>query len=106
VTDRQLSDIRVIGITPIAGLLHHGSGPGFTNLSAPHFVDDFAAYAEKVAARFPWVDHYTPVNEPLTTSRFSGLYGLWFPHFAHPSGFVRCWLNQLEGTVKAMRGYP
>jgi dTDP-4-dehydrorhamnose reductase len=101
--DRQLSDIRGHRITPIAGLLHHGSGPGFTDLSAPHFVEDFATYAGQVAARFPWVEHYTPVNEPLTTARFSGLYGLWFPHFTDPSCFVRMLLNQLEGTVKAMR---
>ena len=26
--------------------------------------------------RYPWIDAYTPVNEPLTTARFSGLYGI------------------------------
>ena len=37
-------------------------------------------YAAAVARRYPWVEAYTPVNEPLTTARFSGLYGFWYPH--------------------------
>ena len=37
-------------------------------------------YAAKVAERYPWIDIWTPVNEPLTTARFSCLYGHWYPH--------------------------
>ena len=33
-----------------------------------------------VAARYPWVRDWTPVNKPLTTARFSALYGYWYPH--------------------------
>src|ERR1700759_1774378 len=44
-TDRQLSRIRTLGMTPIAGLLHHGSGPAFTNLSDPDFPYLLASYA-------------------------------------------------------------
>ena len=29
--------------------------------------------------RYPWIGRYTPVNEPLTTARFSALYGHWYP---------------------------
>jgi dTDP-4-dehydrorhamnose reductase len=36
-------------------------------------------FARAVAQRYPWVDSYTPVNEPLTTARFSGMYGHWYP---------------------------
>ncbi|HEV7912494.1 MAG TPA: sugar nucleotide-binding protein, partial [Albitalea sp.] len=50
-----------------------------------------------------WVHGYTPVNEPLTTARFSGLYGLWYPHRRDDAGFVRALLNQLRATVLAMR---
>ena len=32
-----------------------------------------------VAERYPWLDAYTPINEPLTTARFCGLYGLLVP---------------------------
>ena len=31
---------------------------------------------------------WTPVNEPLTTARFSALYGLWYPHARDDRAFV------------------
>jgi dTDP-4-dehydrorhamnose reductase len=102
-TDRQLSAIRDHRITPIAGLLHHGSGPLFTRLDDPGFAGHFAAYAGKVAARFPWIEYYTPVNEPLTTARFSGLYGIWYPHKKDPLCFMNMLLNQIKGVVDAMK---
>jgi dTDP-4-dehydrorhamnose reductase len=46
---------------------------------------------------------WTPVNEPLTTARFSGLYGLWFPHGRDEPTFARAFINQMRGTVLAMR---
>ncbi|HEX3767379.1 MAG TPA: family 1 glycosylhydrolase [Puia sp.] len=102
-TDRQLSRIRTLGMTPIAGLLHHGSGPAFTNLSDPDFPYLLASYAYEVASRYPWIKYYTPVNEPLTTARFSGLYGLWYPHHKTEVSFYRMLLNQLKGTVLCMK---
>lgn len=56
-----------------------------------------------VAARYPWVRYYTPVNEPLTTARFSGLYGLWYPHGTTDAVFVRVLYNQLLATRLAMQ---
>ena len=61
-----------------------------------------AAYARLVAARYPWVTHYTPVNEPLTTARFSALYGLWYPHLRDDASFIRAMLNQVRATRLAM----
>ena len=92
--EKQLNDIRSNGMEPIVGLLHHGSGPSFTNLEDPLFPELFAGYAAKVAARFPWVNYYTPVNEPLTTARFSGLYGVWYPHRKSDSSFTTILLNE------------
>ena len=43
------------------------------------------------------------MNEPLTTARFSGLYGLWYPHGRDDSIFVEALLNQCQGVVLAMR---
>ena len=37
------------------------------------------AVAVAVAERDPWVEGWTPINEPLTAARFSALYGLWYP---------------------------
>ncbi|HWP72507.1 MAG TPA: hypothetical protein VNM36_15445, partial [Gemmatimonadaceae bacterium] len=78
--DPRLAQLDALGIRPIAGLLHHGSGPRNTDLRDPAFPSLFAAYARKVAERYPWIIEWTPINEPLTTARFSGLYGHWYPH--------------------------
>lgn len=102
-TEARLEELRSNNITPIAGLLHHGSGPSFTNLLEDDFPELFAAYAHKVAARFPWIQYYTPVNEPLTTARFSGLYGLWYPHKKNDVSFLNILLNELKASVLAMQ---
>jgi dTDP-4-dehydrorhamnose reductase len=101
--DERLPALRQLGVTPIVGLLHHGSGPRHTSLVDPAFPEQLAAYAAAVAARYPWVQHYTPVNEPLTTARFSGLYGVWYPHGEDDATFVRALVNQCRATVLAMR---
>jgi dTDP-4-dehydrorhamnose reductase len=88
---------------PIAGLLHHGSGPAFTDLTDEKFPEKFADYATKVATRFPWINYYTPVNEPLTTARFSGLYGFWYPHLSTEADFLKILVNEMKGTVLAMQ---
>src|SRR4051794_5888375 len=69
--DPRLEHLRTLGVSPIVGLVHHGSGPPGTSLVDPSFPDGLAAFARAVAERYPWVDRYTPVNEPLTTARFS-----------------------------------
>ena len=46
---------------------------------------------------------YTPVNEPLTTARFSALYGHWYPHARDNLAFASALINELRATVLAMR---
>jgi dTDP-4-dehydrorhamnose reductase len=101
--DSRMQRLRELKMAPIAGLLHHGSGPRHTHLLDPGFADALATYARAVAERYPEIDAYTPVNEPLTTARFSALYGLWYPHARSDKSFVRALLNQLRATVLAMR---
>jgi len=101
--DARLARLRELGLRPIVGLLHHGSGPRYTSLVDPAFPEHLAAYAAAVATRYPWVDDYTPVNEPLTTARFSGLYGHWYPHGSDDHTFVRALLLQCRGIVRAMQ---
>lgn len=101
--DAPLERARELGIRPIAGLLHHGSGPPYTSLVDPEFPRKLAVFARAVAERYPWIDAYTPVNEPLTTARFSGMYGLWYPHGRDEQTFGRCLINQCRGVVLAMR---
>jgi dTDP-4-dehydrorhamnose reductase len=102
-TDQRLRALQQAGITPIAGLVHHGSGPRHTSLIDPDFATRLAEYAGAVAARYPWITHYTPVNEPLTTARFSGLYGFWYPHGRDDRTFVQALLNQCRAVVLSMR---
>lgn len=100
--DARLLRLRELGVKPIVGLVHHGSGPRYTDLLDPAFADKLARYAAMVAERYPWVDAYTPVNEPVTTARFSALYGVWYPHETKDRTFVRALLNEVKGTVLAM----
>jgi dTDP-4-dehydrorhamnose reductase len=102
-TEKQLDALRNQNIVPIAGLLHHGNGPTFTDLLDEKFPVLFADYARQVATKFPWIEHYTPINEPLTTARFSGLYGIWYPHKKRDVSFVRILVNQMKAIVLAMR---
>ena len=92
-----------LGLHGIAGLVHHGSGPRGTQLLDPAFPHALARYARAVAQRYPHLDAYTPVNEPLTTARFSGLYGIWYPHHRSDASFLRALLNQVLATRLAMR---
>ncbi len=101
--DERLNRLRTLGIRPIVGLVHHGSGPRHTNLLDPAFPEQLAEYAGAVATRYPWVMDYTPVNEPLTTARFSGLYGYWYPHRHDADAFYRILVNECRAVILAMR---
>lgn len=103
VADAQMQRLRELSIRPVVGLVHHGSGPAYTSLVDPRFPELLAGYARAVAERYPWVEAYTPVNEPLTTARFSGLYGHWFPHAREPLAFCQALFHQVRGVAKAMR---
>jgi dTDP-4-dehydrorhamnose reductase len=100
--DRQMDGMRALGIRPIVGLVHHGSGPRHTSLLDDSFVSGLAEFARAVARRYPWALDFTPVNEPLTTARFSGLYGLWYPHHRSTASFVRALLVQCRAVAAAM----
>jgi dTDP-4-dehydrorhamnose reductase len=105
-SDAYLHRMQALGIRPIVGLLHHGCGPLDGGFLDPNFVSDFVHFAGEVAARYPWVDAYTPINEPLTTARFSGLYGIWHPFRNDVATFARVFLQQahaIRGAMQAIR---
>ncbi|HEV2866932.1 MAG TPA: family 1 glycosylhydrolase, partial [Allosphingosinicella sp.] len=60
-------------------------------------------FSAVVAERYPWIEKWTPVNEPLTTARFSALYGHWYPHRRDYGAFLRVLANECLGTLEAMR---
>jgi dTDP-4-dehydrorhamnose reductase len=102
-SDERLARLYELGIEPIAGLVHHGSGPSHTSLVSHCFAEKLAAFAEQVARRYPWLAFFTPVNEPLTTARFSGLYGHWHPHGRDDRTFVRALITQCRGIALSMQ---
>jgi dTDP-4-dehydrorhamnose reductase len=101
--DRRLEKLRDFGITPIAGLEHHGSGPFHTDLSQPDFPELLSEFAQTIATRYPWLEYFNPINEPLTTARFSGLYGIWYPHHNSDASFVRIFVNEMKAIVLSMK---
>jgi dTDP-4-dehydrorhamnose reductase len=102
-SDPRLEALRERRIRPIVGLVHHGSGPPFTDLARPSFADGLADFARSVAERYPWVEDYTPVNEPGTTARFGGLYGHWYPHGRDTRTFFALLVNEIAATRRAMQ---
>ncbi len=99
----RLEGLRARGVEPVVTLLHHGSGPVYTSLVDPEFPALFARYAGAVAQAFPWVRRWTPINEPLTTARFSTLYGHWYPngHDDH-AAFGRAMTNEALAMLLGM----
>lgn len=101
--DSRLHRLRELDVRVIAGLCHHGSGPAYTSLLDDEgFAPGLARHARRVAERFPWINRWTPVNEPLTTARFSALYGHWYPHLRDEGAFWRALLNQVDAVRFAM----
>jgi dTDP-4-dehydrorhamnose reductase len=101
--DERMERLSQAGLTPIVGLVHHGSGPRHTSLLDDRFAEKLADYANAVAERFPAIRYVTPINEPLTTARFSALYGHWYPHRKSRADFATAILNQCIATRAAMR---
>ena len=101
--DERLTKLRALSITPIVGLLHHGSGPAYSGLLESEFPAALAEFASNVAARYPWVTRYTPINEPMTTARFSALYGHWYPHHRDDRSFARALINQCRAIALSMK---
>jgi beta-glucosidase/6-phospho-beta-glucosidase/beta-galactosidase len=101
--DERLGRLRDLGIAPVVGLVHHGSGPRYTDLLDPGFAAGLAAHAAHAAVRYPWVEAWTPANEPLTTARFSGLYGHWYPHRRDEASMLHMVANQCRAVLLAMR---
>jgi beta-glucosidase/6-phospho-beta-glucosidase/beta-galactosidase len=100
--DARFRRLRELGIAPIAGLVHHGSGPPDCDILNPHFPDALADHAAEVARRYPWINLFTPVNEPMTTARLCGLYGHWHPHGRTEAACLRIVVAECRAIATAM----
>ena len=101
--DRQMDALHAGGFEVVAGLLHHGSGPATTSLLDPLLPEKLAAHAGRVARRYPSIRRWVVLNEPLTTARFSCLYGYWHPHLRDEGAFLRAVATQCRAVLLSMR---
>jgi beta-glucosidase/6-phospho-beta-glucosidase/beta-galactosidase len=86
--DETFAELQRLRIQPIADLCHFGVPDWVGNFQNPDWPPLFAEYAGAFAARFPWVQFYTPVNEIFVTATFSGQYGWWNERLCSDRGFV------------------
>jgi beta-glucosidase/6-phospho-beta-glucosidase/beta-galactosidase len=87
---------------PIVDLCHFGVPDWIGNFQNSDFPDLFAAYARDFAARFPWVQLYTPVNEMFICAQFSGRTGWWNEQMTSDFGFVTALKHLVKANVLAM----
>ncbi len=104
-TDEVLGHLRDSGMRPIVDLLHHTSYPrwlrrGFADRD---FATAYLRYVEAFARRYPWVEAYTLLNEPLTTFLLCGQMGVWPPRLTGLKGFLTLVRNAFPAVAEASR---
>ncbi|HEY0429529.1 MAG TPA: family 1 glycosylhydrolase [Pyrinomonadaceae bacterium] len=103
--DRALDSMQKLGIEPIIDPLHHTSFPewlegGFANRN---FVPLYLKFCTALAERYPWIRHWTVINEPFVTTWFCGHEGLWYPFRRGAENFVPMLLNVVEAINEVSR---
>ena len=101
--DGPMKYMHAHGMDPILDPLHHVSFPcwmdqGFAN---PEFPVLYERFILRLARRYPWANRYTVFNEPLPTTIFCSLNGLWYPHYASEDSFVRMAVNNARAICRA-----
>lgn len=102
-TDRTFADLRSRGIVPIADLCHFGVPDWVGDFQNPDFPELFACYARAFAARFPWVQLYTPVNEIYVAAAFSARLGWWNEQLKSERGYVTAMKHLVRANLLAMQ---
>jgi beta-glucosidase/6-phospho-beta-glucosidase/beta-galactosidase len=99
-TDAYMNCMRELGLTPIVDPVHHASFPPWCigGLSHPEFQDRYLAFMEAFVERYPWVTHFTVINEPVFTTWFCARQGIWHPRRRGDDAFVRM-LNDVCKTI-------
>ncbi len=100
--DLAFAELKRHNIMPIVDLCHFGVPDWIGNFQNPDFAQLFCSYALAFAARFPWVQLYTPVNEMYICATFSGRYGWWNEQLSSDQGFVTALKHLVKANVLAM----
>jgi beta-glucosidase len=75
--DDQMAWLREASLIVIADLCHFGVPDWIDGFRDPALPIHLAAYAREFARRYPWVRHFTPVNEMFVAANFSAMAGWW-----------------------------
>ena len=100
--DESFTELRRLGLIPVADLCHFGVPDWIGNFQNPDFPHLFAGYARAFAERFPWVQLYTPVNEMFICATFSAAYGWWNEQASDDRSFVTALKHIVRANVLAM----
>ncbi|MBA2963802.1 MULTISPECIES: family 1 glycosylhydrolase [Ramlibacter] len=101
-SDETLADLKRRDIVPIVDLCHFGVPDWVGNFQNPDFPGLFEGYARDFAARYPWVQLYTPVNEMFICATFSGRWGWWNEQMNTDRGFVTALKHLVKANILAM----
>ncbi len=99
--DLVMAEMQRLEITPILDLLHFGVPDWLGNFQNPELPVFFADYAEQVAIRYPYVRHYTPVNEIYVSAQASAHQGIWNEQLTTDVGFVTAIKNLCAASILA-----
>lgn len=93
-----------LGLVVVADLVHYGTPPWLADSFAdPGYPDAIEAFAAAFATRYrDLVQHFTPLNEPVTTASFCGLRGVWPPARTGWDGWVSVAVPIAVGMVRTM----
>jgi|KBSSwiStaDraftv2_1062776.scaffolds.fasta_scaffold64405_3 beta-glucosidase/6-phospho-beta-glucosidase/beta-galactosidase len=101
--DITFAELKRLRIVPIVDLCHFGLPDWLGNFQNGDFPALFETYARDFAARFPWVQLYTPVNEMFICAMFSAQYGWWNEQLSSDTAFVTALKHIVKANVLAMR---
>ena len=103
--DKAMATMDDLGIQPILDPLHHTSFPDWLEdgFGDADFVETYVQFVTALSERYPWVKHYTVINEPFVTTWFCGNTGTWYPHKTGSNNFVHMILNVGEAINRISR---
>ncbi len=100
--DETYGELKRRNVVPITDLCHFGVPDWIGDFQNPDFPALFARYAHDFAARYPWVQLYTPINEMFVCATFSAYYGWWNEQLSGDRPFVTALKHIVKANVLAM----
>lgn len=101
--DQVADEMQRLGIVPIVDLCHFGVPDWLENFQNPELPERLAEYAAAFASRYPWIRHYTPVNEMYVAARMSALDGVWNEQLRSEGAFVTAIRHLARSSVLMMQ---